>query len=524
MADDLSGRSRPLRAAALMAVFMISLDVSIVNIALPTLARDLNASLASLQWMLDGYIAAFASLLLVTARLNRSLGSATSMRIGVIGFTVASAACALAWSPTALVVARILQGVAASLILPAGLTLVTRLAAPDRRGRALGAFSAVVGAATAFGPSAGAVVLSVASWPGIFLVNIPVGLAVLWMLRGETQPRVAHERGWWLDGALSAAGLFALCQGLIDAGRHGWGSTRALVAGAVGVAALALFGFLQSRRGASAVLDVSLLRRPAVLGANTATLLTFTAMMGATFLAPLVLIGLYGYSLGRTALVLSATSIAILVVALASGRLVDRVRISTVGVLGFVVIAGSLWGFSFLGPAPAFGWVLLAAAVLGLGIGIALPPLTTHAMSGTSTEQLEDASALFSTFRQIGLALGVAVFGSLAATLVGHQLTTGGFGSDTALVDLSVAQLGEGATGQPAAAVAEAIWRGLADTFRIGGAIALLAAVPLLLSDRRWRSRTASTPNPAGSRDRVFQRAASHSVEPPPRAVRRDDG
>jgi predicted MFS family arabinose efflux permease len=242
------------------------------------------------------------------------------------------------------------------------------------------------------------------------------------------------------------------------------------------------------------VLDVSLLRRCSVLGANVATLLTFTAMMGSTFLAPLVLIGLYGYSLGRTALALSATSILILVVAIVSGRAVDRIRIWAVGVFGFVVVAGSLWGFSYLGPAPAFGSVLLVAGALGVGIGIVLPPLTTLAMSGTSTDQLEDASALFSTFRQIGLALGVAVFGSLAAALVGHELAAAGLGSGTGLVDLSVARLGQASAGQaPSAVMSAAIWRGLAETFRIGGAIVLLATVPLLLSDLRWRITTPLT-------------------------------
>ena len=491
-ADGARGGGSSIRVAALLGVFMISLDASIVNIALPTLARDLNASLSSLQWVVDGYVAAFASLLLITARFSRAVGAVTAMRIGIAGFTAASVGCALAPSATALVLARIMQGVAASLILPSALTLVTRLATANQLGRALGAFSAVVGASTALGPGAGALILSNFSWGAIFLVNVPIGVGVLWILRQHGLPGAGYfDRTGWADGALSVIGLFALCYGLIDVGRHGWGSLRALAIVAAGIAFLGLFGFAQKQRGAKAVLDTALLRRRSLVVANVATILTFSTMMGVTFLAPLVLIELYGYGLGHAALVMSITSVMILVVAPISGRLGEHM-LASVGPLGCGIEAVAIWGFSLLGTHPALISVELVAAALGVGLGFTLPTLTTWAMSSVADDRVEDASALFSTARQVGLALGVAIFGSLASTEIASQLArvAAHVPGAARLASVSLTQLERvGRASALPGPVTEAIWHGLARTYRLGSALAVIAG--LTLATLRQRHLTA---------------------------------
>lgn len=482
------------RTAALIAVFIVTLDVSIVNVAIPTLAGKLHASLSSLQWVLDAYIVAFAALLLATGRLAEMLGAVRLLRAGVFLFTFASIACAVVSSADGLIAARVVQGVGASLVLPSSLAIVTGLSPRESLGRALAAFSAIIGAATALGPSAGAVLLQNFSWRAIFLINVPIGVAAIAFSLGQSKaiPRGGGGRVDLLGALLSAGGMFGVTYGLIDAGRNGWSALATLVPLVAGLLLLFAFAISQLTGRDGSLLDRSLFSRRDVPFGSIATMLMFTATMGATFLAPLVLLGVYGWSLLRMAGILSLTSLAILVAAPLSGRFVERLGVRVVASVGLLFEAGALFGFSTFGTHPAYGAVLGVGISLGIGMGVALPPLTLSVMGAVADRLVNRASALFSTFRQMGLALGIALAGSLAQTRitgsVAHLPSAMSEGIKGGSITELLARLaeGRGAGGQVADGtrhrlLANAIWSGFSDTFLVVALIPVLAAILVML-------------------------------------------
>jgi DHA2 family methylenomycin A resistance protein-like MFS transporter len=490
-------------AAVLLGVAVISVDISIVNVAIPTLGADLQVGFATLQWVLDAYIVAFAALLLATAALARAHGPMILLRIGIVGFALASLACGAAPDVTVLIIARAAQGAAASLIMPCALALTVRADSGRSTASSLAVFSAVSGAATAFGPSMGVLLLEHSGWRSIFLINLPVAVIALLLLGAVNRQDKPEGRSVALLGIVpSAVALVAVTYGLIEAGRHGGWSWGPGVVIAVGLGVVVVAGLAQRRWAALTPPGVGELRSRRVFAGCLATLIVFSVIMGTTFLAPLIMVGLYGYSLLHMAALLSLTSLALVLAAPIAGAALKRCSPRVVASAGSAVTVLGLLGFGELGTDPAPMPIMVVSAVFGAGIGLTLPALTMCVVGVADQESTFDRVALFTTFRQVGLALGIAVFGTLAQDRIHARTVQAGLHgvSADALTARPSAASGSGlscASAESAACtVVRAVWSGYADTFRAAALVAALAALAVLFARtttkpvvRRARSR-----------------------------------
>ena len=395
--------------AALLGFFLVTLDASVVNVALPAMGRDLHGGLSALQWVVDGYTLAFASLMLSTGALSDRIGASRAFGAGVVVFTAASVACGLAPGLAVLVAARIVQGAAASVVLPSSLALV-RQAFPDaaRRARAISLWAAGGATAVALGPVAGGALTTAWSWRGIFFINLPVGLLTVLMLartaRSERRPAALD-----LPGQLTAVvALAAVTYAVIEGGRAG------LAALAVAVTAGAAFLVVESRHP-HPVVPLGLFRNATVtVSIATGGAVTF-AFFGTVFVLSLFFQELRGQSPLTAGLMFLPMTALISLVNVIAGRITNRYGPKPPMVAGQLVILAGL-GLLLLagtGTPP----VLLAAAMVPLGLGSALtvPPLTTATLEAVSAERAGLAAGVLNAGRQVAGGLSVAVCGSLVA-------------------------------------------------------------------------------------------------------------
>src|SRR5215510_12027450 len=267
--------------AVAFGLFMIMLDNTVVNVALPSIARDLGVGLSELEWIVTGYALTFAAFMLTGGKLADLLGRRLIFVVGLTIFTLSSLACGMAGSGEVLIGARIVQGVGAALMNPATLSIITATFPPEQRGAAIGIWAGVSALALAIGPLVGGLLTEHASWNWIFFVNVPVGIlgiAASFLLIDESRDST-HERLDLPGLATSSVGLFALTYGLIEANAYGWGSTR--IVGAFVVAAVSLVAFVMlERRQRAPMLDLALFRNRTYVGANLVMLLVALAMFG----------------------------------------------------------------------------------------------------------------------------------------------------------------------------------------------------------------------------------------------------
>src|SRR5215204_5675279 len=288
--------------AVAFGLFMIMLDNTIVNVALPTIARDLQIGISELEWVVNGYALTFAVIMLTGGKLADMLGRRRIFIAGLAIFTLSSLACGLATGPEMLIGARIVQGVGAALMNPATLSIITATFPPRQRGMAIGIWAGTAGMALAIGPLLGGVITQKIDWSWIFFVNVPVGILAIVVARlaiSESRDTSAEQR-LDLPGLLaSGIGLFALTYGLIEANTYGWTSTRILALFAVAVVALVAFVFLELRQRIP-MLDLSLFKNPTFAGANVTMLLVALAMFGVFFFVSLYMQNILGYSATQT--------------------------------------------------------------------------------------------------------------------------------------------------------------------------------------------------------------------------------
>ena len=412
------GRGIPAPAAALTAAllgfFVITLDTSVVNVALPAISRDLHAGMSGLQWVVDGYVLIFAAALLSAGSLTDRIGARRAFGIGVGVFVLSSAACGLAPSLPALVSARLVQGVGAALMMPSSLTLI-REAYSDgvARGRALALWSLGGAVAAAAGPVAGGA-LSLITWRLIFFINIPVGLvtlAVLGAVRRSPRRPVPFDAAGQIT-AIAAMG--ALTYGVIEAGAAGFTAPRVLAAFTAAAIAAVVFLIAQAR-GRHPMVPLDLLRsRPAVIASATgfAFIGAFTGMV---FVYSLYLQDLRGQSSFTTGLVFVPLAVLSGFVSLLGARLSERFgpRVPIIG--GMAVMGFELIVLAAL-PATIPVWtVCLLMIPIGVSGPLAIPASTAVLLESVPAHRAGIATGVFNTSRQIGGALAVAVFGALLA-------------------------------------------------------------------------------------------------------------
>ncbi|MDQ0584438.1 MFS transporter [Streptomyces rishiriensis] len=426
----------PLTAVCL-GTFMLLLDVTIVIVALPDMARALHASLSDLQWVVDGYALALAALLLGAGATADVLGRRRVHVAGVVVFATASLLCGLASGPDTLVAARALQGVGAAAMLATTLPLLGSVYQGRQRSAALGVWGAVSGAAAAVGPVLGGLLTEGPGWRWIFYVNLPVSVAAVWLtLRAVPESR--GTRGMRVDWAGTAT--FAVFAGgtayaVVRAGEDGWTASATLVS--FGLAALALVCFvLAERRAAHPLLDLSLLRRPAFVGVMVAALAFNGVAFGVTPYLSIWMQTLLGMSPVRGGLTLLPMTVAAMVTAVVVGKRFHGVsaRLTIGG--GLLLIGAGCFCQAVLGAGSDWTALVPGFVLVGIGTGFVAPTVAGAALAAVEPARAGMAGGAVNTVRQLGYALGVAVFGTVVTSRMtdtlphdaAHALAGGGAG------------------------------------------------------------------------------------------------
>ena len=409
--------------AVCLAIFMLLLDITIVNVALPDIRRDLDSSFTDLQWVVDAYALGLAALLLATGSLGDLLGRRRIFVLGIFLFVLASLLCGLAPTPTMLNLARGLQGVGGAMMFATSLALIAQEFPPQERGTAFGLWGATTGFAVAVGPLVGGVLTQGLGWEWIFFVNIPIGLATAAMTlarvpAGERDPSAKID---WPGVATFSGALFCLVLALIEGNGEGWTST--LVVGLLSVSAVLFVAFvLVERRSTKPMLDISLFGTPAFTGAQIVAFCLHASIFSIFLYLTLYLQNILGYSALEAGLRFLPISLLSFLVAPVAGKLAERLPVR--GFLGAGLIMVGVGLLMMGGIEPSDDWTTLLAGfvVAGIGIGLINPPLATAAIGVVEPRQSGAASGINSTFRQVGTATGIAGLGALFQARVSDRL------------------------------------------------------------------------------------------------------
>jgi EmrB/QacA subfamily drug resistance transporter len=412
-------------------LFMIMLDNTVVNVALPSIRSDLGISVSELEWVVNAYALTFGVLLLSGGKLADLLGRRTIFIAGLVIFTGASLWCGLAGGAASLIAARTVQGVGAALMNPATLSIITATFPPRQRGTAIGIWAGVSALALAIGPLVGGLLTERISWSWIFFVNIPVGVLAIVAARlfVDESKDTSREQRLDLPGLLSSGiGLFALTYGLIETNTHAWGSARVL--GLLAIAAVSLTAFVViEMRGRVPMLDLSLFRNPTFSGANTVMGLVGLAMFGIFFFNSLYLQNVLGYSAIKTGATFLPMTLLIILVAPMAGRISDRIGPRWPMGAGMALLTGSLLLFGTLDEHSTFWNILPGLLVGGLGMAITMAPTTAAAMSSVPVDKAGVGSAVINSMRQVGGSLGIAIMGTLVAGSISVASTSPDYGA-----------------------------------------------------------------------------------------------
>ena len=429
-ASDVTDRRRWLGLAALCAAFfMVILDVAIVNVALPTIQVDLGFSQKNLQWVVSAYALTFGGLLLLGGRIADLIGRRRVFVIGVALFSAASLVAGLATGEATLIAARAAQGVGAALMTPAALSiLMTTFAEGRERNTALGIWGAVGASGGTVGVLLGGVFTDTIGWEWIFLLNVPVGLAVIavtpFLLR-ESRADSAHRRFDLAGGVTITASLALLVYALVEASSEGWASATTIGRLAGSAVLMAAFVVIE-RRSRAPLMPFSIFRIRAVTGSNVAGFALGGAMFGMFFIMTLYMQQVAAYSPLETGLAYLATSLAALVASVGGSVLVTRIGPRLPMVVGLLVFAV---GVLLLAQVPVGGEyvadLLPGFMISGFGLGLAFVAFSIGALEGVSGRDAGLASGLSNTTQQIGGALGTAIMSTLAITRTEDLLASG---------------------------------------------------------------------------------------------------
>lgn len=478
-------------AVLCMSLMIVLVGNTSLNVAIPTLSRELDASTSQLQWVVAGYSLVFAGLLFTAGAIGDRFGRKGALQAGLVGFLIATLLASRADAMWQLIGCRALMGACAAFIMPSTLSIVVNIFPPEERAKAIGLWAGIAGGAGAVGPLASGWLLGHFWFGSVFLANVPLVLAALGLgLVLVPSSRDPEEGGLDPVGALlSVIGVSALVYGLIQAPDRGWTSGVTLVAFAAALVGLTAF-VLWERRAPEPMLDMSYFRNPAFSTATAGMILVFLAMYGTMFLFTQYFQLIQGYSpLGTAVRFLPITPI-MMFVAPATPRIVARFGANRTVASGLTLLAGGFFLLSMLDVGTSYAFILLALFVLVTGIALTMSPMTAAIMSAVPPRRAGAGSAMNDATRELGAALGVAVLGSVAASRYGS-------GVDSVLAELPVADRAEAGTSLasaieaashlPTAAaqrvtdVAEhAFMVGVHDAALMGAALAALAAVAVL--------------------------------------------
>jgi EmrB/QacA subfamily drug resistance transporter len=406
-----------------IATFMLLLDITIVNVALPKIAEDLNASFSDIQWVIDAYALTLASTLLTAGSLADLLGRRLVFAVGLGLFAFTSLLCAISPSALFLILARAGQGIGGAIMFATSLALLVQEFHGRERGMALGAWGATIGAAAAVGPLLGGALTEAFGWSSIFYINVPIGIGAV-MLTLATVAESRDPRGSridWIGTVTFTAGLFLLVYAIIRGNAKGWGST--LIVSCFAAAAVLLVAFLISQFvQKNAMLDVTLFRKPTFSGASIVAFTLSSSMFAMFLYLTLYLQTILGLSPLQTGLRFLPVTVISFFVAALSGNLSSRVPVRFLLSLGLLLVAVGLLLMRGLNASSTWTALLAGFILSGAGIGFVNPALASTAVGVVPPQRSGMASGINSTFRQVGIATGIAILGALFESQITDKL------------------------------------------------------------------------------------------------------
>ncbi|MGH9170221.1 MAG: MFS transporter [Acidimicrobiales bacterium] len=475
--------------AVCVGTFMLLLDLTIVNVALPQIERSFGASLSDLQWVIDAYALTLAALLLTSGSLADRLGRRIVFAVGLVIFTLGSLLCGVSTDALFIILARAFQGIGGAVMFATSLALLANAFQGRERGTAFAVYGAVTGLAVAVGPVLGGVITSGLTWRWIFFVNIPIGAVALAItLLKVDESKVQHPgRMDWVGFATFSLALAALVYGLIESGRDGWGS-NSVIGPLVFAGVLFVIFYLAEVRQSHPMLDLSLLRLPTFTGGLVAAF-GMNAGLFALFTYLIIymqnVLGLSAVATGVRFLLLTGAMFA---TAGFAGRLTNSMPIRWLIAPGFVLVGVGLLLMGGITPASSWTHLIAGLVISGVGAGFINVPLASTAVGVVEPARAGMASGINSTFRQVGTATGIAALGSIFASTVRSQVAS--HLDATSLRPLahsianSVAAGGGAPAGTPAAGASvvrpialSGFVTGLNDILEIGAVLSFLAAV-----------------------------------------------
>jgi EmrB/QacA subfamily drug resistance transporter len=428
MSADMTYRRRMLiLAICCMSILIVSLDVTIVNVALPSIQRELHASVSGLQWIIDAYTLVLASFLMLSGSTADRVGRRRIFQIGLLAFTVGSGLCSLAPSLGWLIGFRMLQALGWSMLNPVALSIIANtFVEPRERARAIGIWGAVVGISLSLGPVIGGLLVESVGWRGIFWVNIPIGIAALVLTaRFVPESRAEHSRKVDPVGQLLVIlALAGLIYGIIEGPGSGWTSPKIVACFCVSAAALAGLIFYERRRP-EPLIDVRFFRSAPFSGATVVAVCAFAALGGFLLLNTLYLQNVRGYSALEAGLYTVPMAAMTIVCSPLSARIVGTRGPRLPLILSAVAITASGIMLTRLAVGTSLAWLFTAYVLFGIGFGLVNAPITNTAVSGMPRAQAGVAAAVASTSRQVGQSVGVAVIGSVAVSALVGSFRTG---------------------------------------------------------------------------------------------------
>jgi EmrB/QacA subfamily drug resistance transporter len=500
------------------ALFMAMLDNTVVNVALPTLTRELSAGVSQLQWIVDGYALAFASLLLTGGTLGDRFGRKLMFLTGLTVFTFASLGSGLSSTSGQLIAFRVAQGVGAALLMPGTLSILTVTFPAEERAKAIGIWAGVSGLALALGPTLGGWMVENFGWESVFFLNVPIGIAgFLVAIRVVRESRSQEARRLDLPGlALGTAGLFGLVYGLIEANQDGWGSP--VIIGSLAAGALLLAALLAwEHRSAHPMLPLSFFRIPPFSAGNTVAFSISFGMFGTFFFMSLYMQLIRGYSAFSTGLRFLPLTVMIILVAPNAGRYAQRHGSRLPMTFGLLLASAGLFLMSRITESTPYGLLVPLFVMMGVGLGATMAPMTAAVMNAVGPQRAGLGSAMTNTSREVGGVFGIALLGTILTTRLSDSLhpALSGIGLPAAQAGAVEAAASHGRldpsllAGLSPAQIAE-VRAAFNEAFLSGFRVALVVAAVVLLVAALVANRFI----PSASRERAAEGEAVREMQP----------
>jgi EmrB/QacA subfamily drug resistance transporter len=495
-------------AAMCFALFMIMLDNTVVNVALPSIQKVLGASMSSLEWTVNAYTLTFAVLLVTGGRLGDIFGRRRMFLFGVVVFAASSAAIGLAPDQNWLIAGRAIQGIGGAFMMPGTLSIISNTFPPQERGRAIGTWAGVSALALALGPAVGGALTEYVSWRAIFFLNLPVavGAVIVTLFAARESRDETVDRSVDYPGIVAlSTGLTALVLALVEGNKWGWGSSSILALFATAVVGLAAFAYVEAR-GRAPMVQFEFFKSRSFLGANSVAFIVSFAMLAMFFFMALYMQNILGYSPLEAGIRFLPSTVVIIFAAPLAGRLSDRIGPKPLMVFGLTAVAIALFMQSRVTDHTTYTDLLPAFMLMGLGMGFTMSPMSTAAMNAVRADKAGAASGILSMSRMVGGTFGVAGIGALFQHLSGARID-----SKLAGLHLSAAQhsqivdaMGSGkakdvlktfdarTAGQVGAAMKDAFVHALGGALTLSCAVAFVgAALALGLIESKKRLGTA---------------------------------